>query len=130
MSLSVQVDQRGGHPVVLVAGELDQPAVPRLRGVLFETFLAHPVVVVDLTGVSSVGMHGAGAVAMCCYTAGRLDRDLRVVPGLALTALAERIGAAGVLCRYRSVDSALAGPGVLVGAGARGGTRAAWAGLG
>jgi anti-anti-sigma factor len=130
MSLSVQVDQVGGHPVVVVSGELDQPAVTRLRGVLFETFLAHPVVVVDLTGVSSVGMHGAGAVAMCCYTAGRLERDLRVVPGPALAALAERMGAASVLCRYRNVASALAGAGVLAGAGARGGTRAAWSGLG
>lgn len=61
MDLSIQVVERSGRTVLLLAGELDVASAPALRRHLVEVLADGPVdLVADLSGVSFIDSSGLG----------------------------------------------------------------------
>ncbi|MCP2329823.1 MULTISPECIES: STAS domain-containing protein [Actinoalloteichus] len=118
LSLTVEHDARtarpgDGHPIVLhFHGEVDMVSAPALRqGILPHLGGGHPVVVLDLSGVTFFGARGVSALMTAQDTAEHQHIELRVVSNRSTVPRVLRAADVGdVLPVYDSVAAAIAEP--------------------
>ena len=112
MDLRLSNEERPDATIVAVAGELDVESAPQLDEHLTAAIDGTPtLLVVDLSGVDSIGSSGLGALISGLKVARQAGGDLRIAaPGEQAVAVLELTNLNRVLKSYDHADSAFDDP--------------------